>query len=152
METTLDFPCIQDHTHFLLSRHGQLLDLASFSVLFLEWPFCPRRSTPIDTPSRSHSNSLSQARSAGCIAVVTLIIMAILFVYGTLKRGFYNYHLLADKTNGSSVFIGTAKLNDAHVLVTMPDNGIPCLLPLQHDKPSEGIQVCTLLYVLITLH
>ncbi len=96
--------------------------------------FCHRCATPIDTPSLYYSLSAT--------------IMAIIFVYGTLKRGFYNYHLLADKTNGSSVFIGAAKLNEAHVLVTSPDYGIPCLLPLQRDKPSEGIQVCTLLYII----
>ncbi len=51
-----------------------------------------------------------------------------LFVYGTLKRGFYNYRLFEDKNNGRSLFIGEAILNECWPLVVDKKYGIPYLL------------------------
>ena len=63
------------------------------------------------------------------------------FVYGTLKRGFYNNNLLIDKRKGYSVFIGEAILESRHALVTMPSDGLPCLIPLSDD--SKLLTVCS---------
>ena len=60
-----------------------------------------------------------------------------LLVYGTLKRGFHNFHIISDKANGVSVFIGEAKLQDPHGLVIHPRNGIPYLLPNTSNTHAE---------------
>ena len=51
------------------------------------------------------------------------------FVYGTLKRGYYNYRVLTDKRNGASVFIGEAKLEVSQPFVVNKSYGVPFLLP-----------------------
>lgn len=51
-----------------------------------------------------------------------------IFVYGTLKRGFHNNYLIADKTQSHN-FIGEAKLVEPHPMVSIEKYGFPFLLP-----------------------
>ena len=57
-----------------------------------------------------------------------------LFVYGTLKRGYYNYRLLEDKNNGQSQFIGEAIVECCPLVVHK--YGIAFLLP--YDPNMSG--------------
>ncbi len=66
------------------------------------------------------------------------------FVYGTLKRGFYNHHLLIDRTKGCSIFIGDAILESCHALVAMPLDGLPCLIPVEAEVEAKPLIVCIL--------
>ncbi|XP_073293432.1 putative gamma-glutamylcyclotransferase At3g02910 [Primulina huaijiensis] len=60
--------------------------------------------------------------------------VSLIFVYGTLKRGFYNHSLISDLVHtGDAAFIGPRATLDAFPLVCGP-NGIPYLINL----PGSG--------------
>ena len=57
-----------------------------------------------------------------------------LFVYGTLRRGQPNHHLLLDQSNGLGKWLGVARLVKKYPLVVATCYNIPALL----DKEGEG--------------
>ena len=57
-----------------------------------------------------------------------------LFVYGTLRRGQPNHHLLVDESNGLAKWLGVARLVNKYPLVVATRYNIPALL----DKEGEG--------------
>ena len=57
-----------------------------------------------------------------------------IFVYGTLKRGQPNYHLLTDLSKGVAKWLGAAKLEKKYPLVVASQFNVPFLL----DKEGEG--------------
>ena len=60
------------------------------------------------------------------------------FVYGTLKRGQPNYHLLVDPKNGVAKFLGEAKLTTRYPLVVGSSFGVPLLLPVENQGKVRG--------------
>ena len=56
------------------------------------------------------------------------------FVYGTLKKGEPNFHLLENGANGTSKFLGVATLCERYPLVVATKYNIPFLL----DKAGTG--------------
>ena len=60
------------------------------------------------------------------------------FVYGTLKRGQPNYHLLVDPENGLAKFLGEAKLTKRYPLVVGSSFGVPLLLPVENQGKVRG--------------
>ena len=60
------------------------------------------------------------------------------FVYGTLKRGQPNYHLLVDPENGVAKFLGEAKLTKRYPLVVGSSFGVPLLLPVENQGKVRG--------------
>lgn len=62
----------------------------------------------------------------------------LVFVYGTLKTGEPNHHVLADPDQeGRQACVGKAKTVDKYPLVVASSNNIPFLL----DAPGQGLQV-----------
>lgn len=59
------------------------------------------------------------------------------FVYGTLKRGFANCHLMQNGLNGVTRFVTTGLTKEAFPLVIGTDASIPFMLPLK----GQGKQV-----------
>ena len=56
--------------------------------------------------------------------------MTRVFVYGTLKRGLPNHHLLNEPSkNGVARFVGGARLEKKYPLVVHGRYNVPCLLP-----------------------
>ena len=66
------------------------------------------------------------------------------FVYGTLKRGQPNYHLLTDPSKGASKWLGAAKLEKRYPLVVASQFNVPFLL----DQEGEGKVRNTLILIL----
>ncbi|XP_053681140.1 troponin C-akin-1 protein-like [Anopheles nili] len=64
------------------------------------------------------------------------------FVYGTLKRGEPNHHLLADADNGYAKFICKGSTNRRFPLIVATRYNIPFLL----DKPGTGSYVTGEIY------
>ena len=60
------------------------------------------------------------------------------FVYGTLKRGQPNYHLLVDPENGVAKFLGEAKLTKRYPLVVGSSFSVPLLLPVENQGKVRG--------------
>ena len=60
------------------------------------------------------------------------------FVYGTLKRGQPNYHLLVDPKNGVAKFLGEAKLTTRYPLVVGSSFSVPLLLPVENQGKVHG--------------
>lgn len=60
------------------------------------------------------------------------------FVYGTLKRGQPNYHLLVDPENGLAKFLGEAKLTKRYPLVVGSSFSVPLLLPVENQGKVHG--------------
>ena len=74
-----------------------------------------------------------------------------IFVYGTLKRGKRNHHLLKDCQNGLARLLGSGKLAERYPLV-LSSHGTPVLL----DKKGSGmvclpVFLCTFEYILYSL-
>ena len=67
------------------------------------------------------------------------------FVYGTLKRGQPNYHLLTDSSKGLAKWLGGAKLVKKYPLVVASQYNVPFLL----DKEGEG-KVTTMHLIILT--
>ncbi|XP_071942372.1 putative gamma-glutamylcyclotransferase CG2811 [Antedon mediterranea] len=59
------------------------------------------------------------------------------FVYGTLKRGQPNHHLLQNPSNGKGKYLGTAKTYEKWPLVVGSRHNIPYIL----DCPGKGHNV-----------
>ena len=57
-----------------------------------------------------------------------------IFVYGTLKRGQPNHHILIDPSNGVAKWLGVARLVKKYPLVVASCYNVPFLL----DKEGEG--------------
>ena len=57
-----------------------------------------------------------------------------IFVYGTLKRGQPNHHVLTNERNGLAKWLGPARLVNKHPLVVAGRYNMPVLL----DKEGEG--------------
>ena len=68
-----------------------------------------------------------------------------IFVYGTLKRGKSNHHLLKNCQNGLARLLGSAKLAERYPLVLSSD-GYPVLL----GKKGSGM-VCLSMYSYVHL-
>ena len=64
-----------------------------------------------------------------------------IFVYGTLKRGQPNHHLLTDSSKGAATWLGAAKLEKRYPLVVASQFNIPFLL----DQEGEGKVMFTLI-------
>lgn len=63
--------------------------------------------------------------------------MTHVFVYGTLKKGQPNYHIMLDTTKGNAKFLGRARTMDKYPLVIASKYNIPFLLNL----PGKGQRV-----------
>lgn len=59
----------------------------------------------------------------------------LLFIYGTLKRGFPNHHFFEDQSLGSIRFVGKAKTIQKYPLIIDEKNGN---LPFLIDSPRTG--------------
>ncbi|XP_058526610.1 gamma-glutamylaminecyclotransferase [Ochotona princeps] len=68
--------------------------------------------------------------------------MALVFVYGTLKRGQPNHKVLLDGTNGSAAFRGHGHTAEPYPLVIAGEHNIPRLLNL----PGKGHRVAGEIY------
>ncbi|KAG6389152.1 hypothetical protein SASPL_150611 [Salvia splendens] len=72
----------------------------------------------------------------------------LIFVYGTLKRGFYNHSLLEDLIRtGAAAYVGSCTTVEAFPLVCGP-HGIPYLVNL----PGSGLRVRGELYSVPSVH
>ena len=62
-----------------------------------------------------------------------------MFVYGTLKRGFYNHntYLRHAESNGSAVFLDNGKTIDKYSLKLLGERNIPAFLELEEWMPQE---------------
>jgi gamma-glutamylaminecyclotransferase len=60
--------------------------------------------------------------------------MHLVFVYGTLKRGEPNEHVMTNKETGYQKFVGTARLLDKYPLIVSTRFNIPFLL----NSPGVG--------------
>lgn len=67
---------------------------------------------------------------------------ALVFVYGTLKRGQPNHAVLLDGAHGRAAFRGRARTLEAFPLVIAGANNVPFLLPL----PGRGRRVAGEVY------
>lgn len=75
-------------------------------------------------------------------------VTTLIFVYGTLKRGFYNHKLLDDLIrSGGAAYLGPCTTVEAFPLVCGP-HGIPFLINL----PGSGLRVRGELYSVSTVH
>ena len=54
-----------------------------------------------------------------------------MFVYGTLKKGFANHHLMQNGLNGVARFVTKGRTKEAYPLVVGTDAFIPFMLPLK---------------------
>lgn len=63
--------------------------------------------------------------------------MKLVFVYGTLKKGEPNHHLLENETNGFREFLGLAKSDKKYPLVVAARYNIPFVL----DASGKGNQI-----------
>ncbi|VDM07711.1 unnamed protein product [Wuchereria bancrofti] len=68
--------------------------------------------------------------------------LALVFVYGTLKRGEPNASVMADLVTGMQKFIGTGKTINAYPLIIASEYNIPFCL----DKPGIGNRINGELY------
>ncbi|XP_047410170.1 gamma-glutamylaminecyclotransferase [Sciurus carolinensis] len=68
--------------------------------------------------------------------------MALVFVYGTLKRGQPNHKVLLDSANGSAAFRGQGRTAEPFPLVIAGEHNIPWLLHL----PGRGHHVAGEIY------
>uniref|UniRef100_A0A0P6IZ00 Gamma-glutamylaminecyclotransferase n=2 Tax=Heterocephalus glaber TaxID=10181 RepID=A0A0P6IZ00_HETGA len=68
--------------------------------------------------------------------------MALVFVYGTLKRGQPNHEVLLDSANGSAAFRGRGHTAEPYPLVIAGEHNIPWLLHL----PGRGHRVAGEIY------
>ena len=53
------------------------------------------------------------------------------FVYGTLKKGFANHHLLENAKKGAVQFVAAGQTKETYPLVVGTDACIPFMLPLK---------------------
>ncbi|XP_020894240.1 putative gamma-glutamylcyclotransferase CG2811 [Exaiptasia diaphana] len=60
-----------------------------------------------------------------------------IFVYGTLKRGFPNHHLIETPPSGKVTYIGCGQTLESYPMVTGTDADIPFLLPF----PGKGSKI-----------
>ena len=58
----------------------------------------------------------------------------LVFVYGTLKRGFPNHYLIEDEKYGKAEFVSNGVTTDRYPLVVATTFGIPAML----SKPGDG--------------
>ncbi|XP_073520311.1 gamma-glutamylaminecyclotransferase isoform X1 [Phyllobates terribilis] len=65
-----------------------------------------------------------------------------IFVYGTLKKGQPNYHIMTDPKNGKAVFKGTGRTIDKYPLVIAEMENIPFLL----NVPGTGHHIAGEIY------
>ncbi|XP_034404268.1 gamma-glutamylaminecyclotransferase-like [Cyclopterus lumpus] len=65
------------------------------------------------------------------------ILMARVFVYGTLKKGQPNYHRMFEGANGKAAFLASARTAQRYPLVIAGEHNIPFLLNL----PGQGHRV-----------
>ena len=89
------------------------------------------------TPFISSSSSIPLPLSS-LLKVMFRMALQRVFVYGTLKRGQPNYHLLVDPKNGVAKFLGEAKLTKRYPLVVGSSFGVPLLLPVEHQGKVRG--------------
>lgn len=68
--------------------------------------------------------------------------MALVFVYGTLKRGQPNHKVLLDSANGSAAFQGQGRTAEPYPLVIAGEHNVPWLLHL----PGRGHRVSGEIY------
>lgn len=63
------------------------------------------------------------------------------FVYGTLKKGEPNYHVITNKNNGFSEFVGGYRTVEKYPLVIASKYNIPFLLDLKLDTGNVKISL-----------
>uniref|UniRef100_A0A915PJ85 Gamma-glutamylcyclotransferase family protein n=1 Tax=Setaria digitata TaxID=48799 RepID=A0A915PJ85_9BILA len=71
-----------------------------------------------------------------------IIRTALVFVYGTLKRGEPNASIMTDPATGIQKFVGTGKTVSAYPLIIASESNIPFCL----DKPGTGHRIKGELY------
>lgn len=72
------------------------------------------------------------------------------FVYGTLKQGEPNYHVMSGEETGVSKFVGTARLLKKYPLIVSTEFNIPFLL----NNPDVGqvtLSLIDLIFVCFSL-